>query len=228
LNKYAAIIDFQMNEHESKAYKLAVIWEEETKKMFPEEKLARLPQKSDPRKCTLFKYCWKLMRETRGLLKDQEYKLYIMGNLQILRANRGRIEPNALCGDKAWIRWLVWKKMYDKKVAEINQATMPPELNIPPQVQKEISCTKRFLFEKFEGEPTIEKLQTTIDRGNIRMWVKSGKISMYYLVLSPWIDKTIGLDKMEKDYGFDASVYKSKMTPSILDYFKNEFKHEYQ
>jgi hypothetical protein len=51
---------------------------------------------------------------------------------------------------------------------------------------------------------------------------------MYYLVLSPWIEKTIGLDKMEKDYGFDASVYKGKITPSILDYFKNEFKHEYQ
>lgn len=228
LNKYAAIFDFQMSEQEARVYKLAVIWEEETKKLFPGEQLARIPPKSDPRKCTLFKHCWKLARETRGLLQEHEYKLYIMGNLQILKANKGRVAPNVLCGDKAWVRWLVWKKMYDKKVAEINQTEPPPEMAVPPKVQKEISFTKKFLFEKFDGEPTLEKLQASFKNGKIRVWIGSGKVSLYYIVLSPWVQTTIDLKQMEKDYGFDASLYQKNVTESILQYFRNEFAHEHK
>lgn len=227
MERYQAIFDYNMTEDEAKAYKMALIWESETKKMFPGESFTKLPAKSDPRKCTLYRYCWKMCRETRGLLKDEEYKLYIIGNLQILRVNKGRIEPNALCGDKAWLRWLVWKRMYEKKLSQMNQTEPPPEANLPAKVIKEISCTKRFLFEKSDGDPSIEKLKSFMDRGSLRVWIGSTKISLYYVILSPWIKKLVGVEKLEADYGFDANLYREKITDDVRRYFQNEFKHEF-
>jgi hypothetical protein len=96
-----------MSSAEIKAYKLAVIWEDLTQKMFPDVKLAKLPKRGDPRKGSLFKYCWKLQRELNGIIEEKEYRLYITGNLVILKNNNGRIDPNAICGEKAWKRWKI-------------------------------------------------------------------------------------------------------------------------
>lgn len=230
MDRYNAIFEWEMSPAETQAFKMACVWEEQVAKMFPGIHLARLPRRGDPRKSNLFRYCWKMIRETRGLLKDDEYKLFIIANLQIIRANKGRIDPNVLCGDKAWVRWIVWKKLFDKKAKEVSgeQSIVEGEPDVKPVVHKEISLTKRFLFEKCEGEPTEEKIKKFVEGPQLRTWMNSGKVSKYYLALSPWVGKVIDHDRMEAKYHFDPQNFLDRASKGVRDLFRKEFAHEYK
>ena len=105
-----AILHYQMPPLEAKAYKLALLWQDATAKEYPEYNHIRLRKKGDPRKSLLFKYCYKLARETQGLIPDEQYPLYILAQLHILKHIatdnlHARIGPEILCGEKAWWRW---------------------------------------------------------------------------------------------------------------------------
>lgn len=226
MNRLDAVFEWNMTHQEADAFKLCVLWEEVTKKMFPDIFLAKIPAKNDPRKCNLFRHCWKLARETRGLLREEEYKLYITANLQIIKAHNGRIEPNSLCGDKAWIRWKVWKRLYDKKVAELKGEQTDTALSVSPKIVVEIDKTKKFLYEKCDGSPTKEKIAGFMER-KMKMWVNLGKVSYYYIVLSPWVEQSSKIEDLEKSYIFDASLYKGRADASVISFFKKEFAHEY-
>src|SRR5687767_4365124 len=105
---FDAIFQWKMTPDETEVYNLAVVYEREYKKIFGEDtdgqsvRRNSIPKKGDPRKSNLFRHCWKLRRETRGLLESHEYKNYIHANLVIIRINKGHVEPNCICGDKAW------------------------------------------------------------------------------------------------------------------------------
>src|SRR5689334_24894744 len=94
--KYSAIFEWDMSVEESETYKLAVIYEEEFLKMFrgtPEMdglsyRKNSIPKAKDPRKSNLFRYCWKLRRETRGLIDPQDYRHYIRANLTVCQLQR--------------------------------------------------------------------------------------------------------------------------------------------
>lgn len=217
-----AVFDWKMSKDEAHAYYLAVIWEQETRKMFPNKQLAKLPPKSDPRKCTLFRYCWKLIRETRGLLTPEEYQQYIHGNLRIIQHHNGRIEPNCLCGDKAWIRWKVFKRLLEKRLAQQRQEEIPV-VNINSKIANELDCTKKFLYEKMEGEPSLDKFSSISSK--IMVWVETGRISKYYLVMSPWIQKLNMLETLEQQCSFTRSIY--IIDENIRQFFKQEFSHEF-
>lgn len=215
-----------MTDQEAQTYKLAIIWEEQTKKTCPDCKLASLPKKSDPRKCNLFRQCWKLLRETKGLLKPEEHKLYVIANIQIIVSHNGRLEPNALCGDKAWIRWKVWKRLFDKKKLENQGESAPDKVVIDPKVLQELDRSKKFIFEKCDGEPTQEKISKFIEKGKMNMWA-GGKISYYYLTLSPWVANISDIKELAKKYGFDPKLYEEKTSEDVRKYFKQEFLHEF-
>jgi hypothetical protein len=227
MTEYDPIFQWKMNAAEAAAYKLAVIWEQQTKKYFPDEKITRLPKKSDPRKSNLYRYCWKLVRETRGLLKPEEYKLYIIAQLQIIKKFKGRVEPNCLVGEKAWIRWRVWKRMFDRKMAEQKNI----EVNPPPadsSVVKDLDKTKLFLYEKCGGVPTPEKLQELTKGGKLYNWIDAGKISKVYLILSPIVAAAFDMKELSKKCGFMPDFYKSKATADIVEHFKSEFAEEFR
>lgn len=226
MSNYDAIFEWKMTEQEGETYKLAITWEEQTKKVCPECKLAKLPKRSDPRKSNLFRQCWKLLRETRGLLKPNEYKMYIIANIQIIVANNGRLEPNALCGEKAWIRWKVWKRLYDRKVLVKQGEAAPPKLVIDPKVIKDLDCTKKFLFEKCDGEPTLSKIKTFFDKGKMSIWA-GGKISYFYLVLSPWVASFMNPQELGKNLGFDPKVYEQKVSDDVRKLFQIEYDYEF-
>lgn len=223
VTKLSCVFDWKMTSDEAHAYYLATVWEQETRKLFPNERLARLPTYGDPRKCTLYRYCWKLIRETRGLLKAEEYHQFIQGNLRIIKHHKGRIEPNCLTGDKAWIRWKVWQRLLEKKLAE-QRNEIPEDTNINTKVGNELDCTKRFLFEKMDGEPTFQKFEE-LAKNKLSVWADVGKISKYYLVLSPWVDKLGILTKLEKECGFSKDIY--VVNESIKKFFKKEFSYEF-
>jgi hypothetical protein len=227
MTKFDPIFEWNMSDVEAQTYKLAVIWEEQLEKLFPDDKHRKMPKKADPRKCTLFRFCWKLLRETRGLLKPEEYKLYIIANLQILRANKGRIEPNCLVGEKAWIRWKVWQRLFNKKKQEQHGESALSSISLDPKVVREIDCTKRFLYEKCDGPPSVEILNKFMKEGKIILWINSCKISKFYLALSPLAAKAFDFEAIENKCGFSLQLYRDKAGDGVNQYFKQEFIEEW-
>lgn len=231
--RYEAILDWHMTIAEAEAYKIAVQYEKEFIRLFhgTPQWLGyfrnSLPSKGDPRKSLLFRHCWKLRRETRGLLEQDQYRQYIHANLVVLKLNNGRVEPNAICGDKAWIRWKVWERWYEAKLDEANVETPKQSFAAEPKIIKEIDRTKKFLFERCDGEPNAEKIKKFIEDGIFRIWVMTGKVSSYYLALSPFVTKSCDVNELAKNCCLDPILLKEMATEVVVNYFKKEFAHEY-
>lgn len=221
------ILDYDLTEEEGKAFRLALIWEDLTRQMFPKEKgVARLPS-GDPRKSTLFRFCWKLRRETRGLLKFEEYKLYMKANLTMIKVKNLHLSPNVLCGDSAWIRWRIWKRLYDKKLLEMaGDENKKLNVEVTPAVVKKLETTKRFLFEKCEGQPSIDKLRAFYDDKSLHLWAGT-RIAHLYLLLSPWVKEVAPIKMLEREMFFDAKVYEEQINENVKIYFRQEFAHEF-
>jgi len=223
-----AIIKYKMNELEAKAYKFCLLWEKLVKKEFPNERHTKLRRKGDPRKSVLFKYCYKLARETKGLIPDDEYRLYITAQLHILKLQddgqvHALIEPCVLVGDKAWRRWRLWKNYYDK---EAIKPKTTEELEISPSLALvELSRTKKFLIQELGDPPKIERMDEKIKDLSFVRWVTVGKVTPYYVLLSPYIKKLLGED-FEDVFLFDFDVYRRMICNEIEEYFKKEFDYE--
>lgn len=230
MSKFDAIFDWQMTKPEAEAYKIALIWEEEVDRRVPAHQKSpewnrrnHIPKKGDPRRGHLFKHCWKLRRSTRGLLEGDEYRLYILANITVLKAFNAYIEVNTICGDNAWLRWKIWKRHYDKKMAETKNETPPPPIT-DTKVARELLRTKRFIFEKCEGEPSQEKITDFVEKEIFRSWILQGKVSMYYVVLSPYTKQHV--KRLAENCGFDPKLYEEKMTDDTVQFFNHEFSHE--
>lgn len=234
MNYNSPIFEWDMTPQEIEAYRLAVLYEKEFRANFSKDadgqmiRRNTIPKRGDPRKSNLFRHCWKLCRETRGLLENHEYPLYIKANLTIIKAHNGRIEPNSVCGDKAWVRYKVYKRLYDQKLSELAATAPPPSVSTTnPKIIQEIDRTKKFLFEKSEGNPTLESIKSFFERGFFKMWVATGKISTFYVALSPFVQKSCDLNKFANDCSFSLALVNEKITEEVRNYFKWEYKHEF-
>lgn len=219
---YDAIFQWKMTPPEAEAYKFALYWCEEAHKVFPKAHVSCLPKKGDPRKSLLFKHCWKLLRTVKGLLKPEEVPLYIHAQLYCMKKFDGYVGPNCLSGDKAWIRWKVYKYLYEQKLAE--RENRPPPLKANPAISKELILTKKFIFEKCDGDPTQEKIEGFFNDGFFKLWSMKGHVSAYYLMLSPWLKKHI--KKLSFDCNFDPKLVEGKLTPDVVEFFRHEFDYE--
>lgn len=176
------------------------------------------PKTGDPRKSMLFKYCYKLIKETQGLIKPEEYKFYIKAQLDLLKANVEApvINPSCLVGDKAWIRWKIWKKELDRKNSNISKEdTFKIEKNT---IIKNLNSTKEFLIGKFGKD--INKEIISNYKVDISRWINLGKIDPIYALLSPWITK----------YGEvinDFDIYRKFITEDVKEEFKKIFSYEF-
>lgn len=234
LTEYDAIFQWNMTNEEVEAYKLAVCYEKEYRRLFGEtadgQAIRRnsLPRRSDPRKSNLFRHCWRMRRETRGLLESSEYRNYIVGNLTILQIQKGLVQPNVICGDKAWVRYKVWKRKYDAKLAEAGAIAPPPSTSTTsPKLIQQIDKTKKWLFERCDGAATFDKIKDFIDKGVFRFWVMTGKVSQYYVVLSPFVTKATDVDQFAEACGFSAALMRERCTQEVKDYFSHEYRHEH-
>lgn len=220
-----------MTTPEAETYKIALLWEKEVEKHTPNNlktaewrRRNKLPKKRDPRTSHLFRYCWKLRRETRGLLTTEEMPLYITANLTVLKAYKGYMEINTLCGDKAWIRWKIWKRLYDKKMAQVNHKEPPPVIDT--KLNRELLRTKKFVYERCEGQPTESKIAEFIDNGYFKLWIMQGKISMIYVMLSPFVKPYI--ERLSEECEFDPTLYKKDVTDDTVRFFEYEFGCEFE
>jgi hypothetical protein len=190
------IIDYNMSEEESLAYKIGLMWLEVSLNTFPTYKHSyHYPKKGDPRKSNLFKFCYKLQRETKGLIEQQEYYYYIVAQLQILKTlnldTHPLITPQCLVGDKAWIRWKLWKNKFDK--ANKKELPLKEEYNLI-EIKKELLKTKKFLDSKFG---TLDEENFPILKKDITRYIALGMISGFYAVLSPLVQKHCNLEKID-------------------------------
>lgn len=185
-----AIINYNMTPLEAKAYKIGLMWERLCKKLLPNEKTTKYPTKKDPRKSYLFKCSYKLATETKGIIDDKDYLLYIISQIEILKSiNDGKqhalIDPSCLNSKKAWHRWKLWKYKYDKKSQGTN-------MKIPicyDKIKKELLETKKFLEKNLKDNFQPSDIQTSIQNGKLLRWLNLKQISPYFVILSNYIDK---------------------------------------
>lgn len=229
VNKLQLILDYKLTPREAKCYKIALIWEATCRYYFPNLKIVSYFKKGDPRKSALFKQCWKLLRETEGLLRFDQFKQYFIANLSNMKAHNPDTVPNltSMSGNNAWIRWKVWERAYNRKLLEkIGEQEKP--LHVEPAIIFKLDLTKKFLFEKCEGQPTLDKLQNFYNEKSLNVWILSGKISHFYLILSPFINKILDLQELEKKLCFDSKIYSDKINENVIEFFQKEFSYEYQ
>jgi hypothetical protein len=219
------ILKYKMDEVESKAYKIAIMWQEECERELPKEQTVKLKKNSDPRKSTLFKYCYKLAKEMKGILPDNDFRFYIRAQIQILKSIRegeihALVEPHCLVGEKAWKRWKVWKSKYQRKLRE---SLTSDEMEISAKDSKVIGDLENsFNLLSRRGCLVFEELEK--NQENIGRWVSNGELSCYYMVISPWMRKIFGdLD----EFNFDKTYYRSAINPHIDQFFRTKFSHEY-
>ena len=220
-----AIVDYNMDELEAKAYKIVLLWLDKSRTMFPDYAHAKIKKSGDPRKSQIFKYGYKLVRETIGILEESDYALYVRSQLEILKnITRGKIhsliDPNCLVGEKAWIRWKFWKRKYDERNKVIENKVPVPVSQI--KMEYALNKTKEFLVKTFGNEVSIEKFRTAVQDKSFHRWLTLEKISPYYLVLSPLVAALFpeGVDKVVK---MDLEIYRQVITPEITEYFDKMF-----
>jgi hypothetical protein len=216
------IMKYHMSVIEAKAFKLALQWEDHVQEIFPEYSHSGLRKTGDPRKSILFRYCLKLAKETKGLIADQDYGRYIKAQLYCyknLPEQVARIDPIILTGPKAWKRWLWYKYITDKErlIQDTPDATVKA---CPLNIKNELKKTREYLFAYFKGVPAVEEMQVTKEK--LLVWIATGRISPYYVILSPFIAK-LSIEK----YPIELAIHKKSITPEIETFFKIEFHYEF-
>ena len=220
------IIKYKMSPMESKAYKIALAWQDECGREIPNEQYSRLKENSDPRKSLLFKYCFKLAKEATGILSDPEMPMYVRAQIQILKSiNDGKvhalIEPHCLVGDKAWRRWKLWKSRYDKIMA---RSRPNPEGMIAPSRAK-AKAEIRDSFEFLSSNSLLDRESLMKRSDDFARWIKCGSLSCFYATLSPWFRDLMGDPNLLE---FDYHYYRAASTPEIERFFRETFAHEFK
>jgi hypothetical protein len=225
------ILQYNMTEIEAKAFKIACIYLEKSRKMFPNYQHYCLP-KGDPRKSDLFRHCHKLVREKQTKIADSDYKLYVHAQLDILRnIKKGDIHPfitpSCLAGDKAWKRWLLWKSRYDKLIESRASSAAQVDIHSPEKIKKDLWRTKQFFlawFDRLEAKDTKDALK---DR-TLFHWFQTGSVCGYYFILSPLVNQWLQKNPIDlkKEYGIDLTLYKNALQPPLVEHFNMEFPYD--
>ncbi len=223
-----AIVDFEMTELESRAYKLSILWLDRSREMFPNYNHGKIKNTKDPRKSFLFKLCYKLVQRTQGLLEPSEYSLYVRSQLEILKhikngQTHALIDPNCLVGDKAWVRWKLWKRKYDTRNQIVTHTDLGPSYN---KITEGLKSTREFITKIFGATPNITDYQEALINKNLFKWIITGKISPYYLVMSPFISQIISHEELSTKINFDLLIYKNSITTESENKFFELFNYE--
>jgi len=223
-----AILSYKMNDLEAKAYKISLMWVNLSRKMFPDYQHVKLRKSGDPRKSLLFKHCYKLARETLGLVEDHHYELYITAQLQIMKhitdGNiHALIDPCILHGEKAWKRWALWKKQYDRAMERPMTSEQKGANKANVSVVKfDLADTRRFLIAKLGESYKKQDLVTLLQDRTLIGWTSLGKISPYYLVLSPFLADVLRME----DFSIDLKIYKEQSSEELESAFREMFPNE--
>lgn len=218
------ISKFNFNDDEIESFKIVQIWIELSKKYFPNYNHTKL-KKGDPRKSIIFKNCYKLYREIKGIIPSEEFILYVKAQIEILKIQSRNnslvlIDSNCLTGDKAWKRWKLWKKKYDSKMKVPLITSANPGYS---KAKEGIKKTKIFIQSKFGHNPSLFDYE--LCKNDIIYWINLGSISPYYIVVSPYMSKILE-EKDISSLNFDPLFYKECINKDVIDLFKSLFGYE--
>lgn len=222
-----AILRYDMTDMEAQAFRVLMFWMDRSRKVFPDCRHSTLG-KGDPRKSLIFKICYKLVRETQGVLDQSEYPLYVRAQLDVLKhivKNSGNplIDPSCLVGEKAWRRWRLWKRRYDSISARSDdgvEALAAGALKALDGLEK----TKEFLVRSM-GQLELEKYEQAAVNKNLYRWINQGKVSPYYVAMSPYVRKAADMKELGK-LNFQPDLYIGCATEAVVEAFKRMFPHE--
>src|SRR5690606_14926726 len=113
----------EMTADEALAFKCCLVWEQITQDECPGERCGRLSAKGDPRKSNLFRHCYKMITDTKGLLDIKDIKNYIKAQVQVMKGitdgrSHADVAPQILAGPKAWTRWKMWQSRHNRDMAK--------------------------------------------------------------------------------------------------------------
>jgi hypothetical protein len=223
ISKYKII-----DEGEIRAIYLYYYWIINRMKIFPEMIHSKFNKNKDPRTSVIFKYCYKLQREKKGILEEKDYENYIRAQLIILKFlskkyNRELVvDINCISGDKAWKRWKIFRhKLRVSKNNSVNSFIVYPNIHI---VEKDFLKTKDWLCENI-GNINKENIIKNIE--NIKKWFNLRKISPYFLVLNKHINEHYSNEDIRKFFRIDPLLYKEKINDNIKKLYVNIFKENY-
>ena len=230
-----AILDHNMTPMEARAYKIMCLYNDIGRRKFPEQFRFKKP-KGDPRKKLLFKYCYKLLRETNHKLDDKEYFFYIHAQMDVIKMASEKhdhiptILPTCLVGEGAWKRWLMWKSIFDqrKKQAE-NAEAVGIDFNNVETVKRALSNDYETMQKRLK-ELSYESVTKATDNRAVARWIATKLISPYYAILSPilndWLKKrNLTLDSV---FHVDFALFRPGITKETKEYFNGIFQHEYR
>jgi len=226
-----AILLWKMTPDEASVYKLCLLWEKIIQAEMPNYRNNRLPVKSDPRKSTIFRHCWKLFRETKDFIPETDYKIYILAQIRILKglsngSAHALIGPACLCGPNAWKRWKMWKYNFDKQSREeTSKGNTDNICALTSEIERELKNTKTFFESMFGKNYKIQQIEDSISSKEIVKWVSFKKVSSYYLIMSPIINKKYS--ELDDTFSIDTEILKKSISDesifSFREYFPNEF-----
>lgn len=229
------IIEYQMDEMQTKAFHCMVMWLTESKKIIPNYQFghAKMP-KGDPRKSMIFRYCYKMVRDFKDQLADEELLYYIRAQLEILKSLVGpdgthaRIDAQCLVGPKAWARWCVWRKKLNIQMAgqTTKQVQLPTAVS-DRKITADLNKAKIFFLKMYQHMPTQEEINYAIKDGSMVRWTRLGKVTPFYPLLSPLVKKALQGQKPEEYLQIiDLSGY--QVTPDIEKQYQEIFSDEFK
>lgn len=198
-----------MNPKETLAYHCCLIYEHFANMIFPKYRHSKLPKSGDPRKCMLFKHCYKMIAMLDGQIEKKFYPLYIKAQfdifLKIFQATNKcpLITPAIISSKKSLSRWNVWKYYYEKvKVIKTENTTVNAEQSV---LENEFKKTLDFMN---CNSDMFKDLSSFIENENdIYRFIILKKISPYYIALSPWVSHL----KLKED------IYRISNSDTILE-----------
>lgn len=138
--------------------------------------------KKDPRSSVLFRYCYKLQKETNGILDQKEYKDYVFCQLKFFKTyieKTGKpvqIGPNILNIDKGWKKWKYFKYILNKK--KYSDKVLPCINN--DILESFLKKDRSFLENKF----IINKVNIKDNIDKLILWNKVGSLSNYFMAFN--------------------------------------------
>jgi len=219
------ILLYSMDETEAKAFKIGLMWQEECEKNLPHEKHESFKKGKDPRKTNLFRHCYKVVKELKGIVPDSEIQLYVRAQIQVLQSIRegkihAMISPHCLVGERAWKRWKFWRRIYQKS---LSKSLTCDELGIKIKefaIKGDLQKTLSFM----ESKGIMEQCKYMSSKNDIERWISTGELSPFYAILSPRINKMFE----GEEFPVDQSLYRPSITPDLETFFRERFSHEFK
>lgn len=225
-NWNAVAAHFGMTEDERRAYYYSLLYLKLAREMFPGWRHGNV-RRGDPRKSELFRYAWRFLDETAGKLDPKDREAFVRAQLTIFKAHDNPeapplVSPNCLVGPKAWNRWLVWQR---ERAKDANAAKLTEARPVAPETVAALRATRDFFVSR--GIDTAEKVRAALDSGEIGRWVRVGRVSGCYVILSPVVDRWLGGRAASDVFGAGVTAWHPRVDDHARDLFRRGFPHEF-